>query len=102
MYYTLSNGREIPIAEGKNKLYNINCNKFVNAHFTKCCSVFTLVSYTTPVCTVVIDGVLRMVKVFERIGYGDMCDSHTTMKHVNAFRKIFGLGRVSKKEWNNM
>lgn len=53
----------------------------------------TLLSYGTEVC--------RMTAgVFERTGYGYKTDSATTMRHVNEFRAIFGLPKITKGEWN--
>lgn len=53
----------------------------------------TLLSYGTEVCCMT-------AGVFKRTGYGYKTDSATTMRHVNEFRSIFGLDKITKGEWN--
>ena len=52
----------------------------------------TLTSYNTTVCAMVCGD---FVKTWD--GY-----SATTMKHVNTFREIYGLPKLSKREWIEM
>lgn len=55
----------------------------------------TLVSYSTVVCRY--NG-----STFVRIGRGYKTDSQTTMRHINYFRGLFGLSKITKSEWNRM
>lgn len=53
----------------------------------------TLLSYGTEVC--------RMTAgAFTRTGYGYKTDSVTTMRHINEFRAMFGMPKLTKGEWN--
>lgn len=55
----------------------------------------TLVSYSTEVCRY--NGT-----EFVRTGYGYKTDSQTTMRHINYFRELVGLPKLTKSEWNKM
>ena len=54
-----------------------------------------LVSYSTEVCRY--DG-----STFVRIGRGIRTDSQTTMRHINYFRGLIGLPKITKSQWNKM
>lgn len=55
----------------------------------------TLLSYSTEVCR------FNNGK-FVRTGHGYKTDSQTTMRHINYFRGLVGLPKMTKSEWNNM
>jgi hypothetical protein len=58
-------------------------------------STQTLVSYSTEVCRY--NGT-----EFVRTGFGYKTDSQTTMRHINYFRELVGLPKITKAQWNKM
>ena len=54
---------------------------------------YYLLSYDTIVCK------YTKEREFKRMWNGY---SRTTMNHINDFRKLFGLERITKKEWEKM
>lgn len=56
--------------------------------------VDALCIYSTPVACIIKNG-LKFIRLWD--GYNS-----TTMRHINSFRSIYGLGAISKKQWQKM
>lgn len=65
-------------------------NKSNNAMVYVLDNVKTLYSYLAPICQIDEDG--NFIRIWD--GW-----SLTTSKHINAFRKYYGLNPITKKEW---
>lgn len=57
--------------------------------------VYVLYSYHTPIAMIIRNGGSNFVRLWD--GY-----SLTTMRHINAFRSLYGLDAISKKQWEKI
>lgn len=67
------------------------------ASIVKSDGVDILYSYNTPIAMIILNfnGRIKFCRLWD--GY-----SSTTMRHINAFRSIYGLDAISKKKWEKM
>lgn len=54
-----------------------------------------LYSYHTPIAMIIRNGGSNFVRLWD--GY-----SPTTMRHINAFRSLYGFDAISKKQWEKI
>jgi len=76
----------VPSNENGNMMANCEIHEYK-------CGRKDLYSYRTLVCSILEGGMF----IRRWLGY-----SATTMKHINAFRKWYGLEPIHKKEWDAM
>lgn len=76
-----------------------NEKRMAKAMALRCGREYVLVSYDTVVVSAVeVDGGMS----FTRESDTPLSSSATTVRHVNAFRKHFGLSPLSKRQWDEM
>ncbi len=70
-----------------------------NAMALRCGREYVLVSYDTVVMSAEdIDGAMSFTRESDTL----LSSSATTVRHINAFRKYFGLSPLSKRQWDGM
>lgn len=80
-------------------LVGANGNRMTNAMALRRGREYVLVSYDTVVMSAIeIDGAMS----FTRESDMQLSSSSTTVRHVNAFRKYFGLSALTKRQWDDM
>lgn len=94
----------MPILYAWELLPNKGCGRdqksfYGKAHILSTAKGHYLMSYDTIVCGIVLNEETRDMNVFKRYW---MSYSATTIKHINSFRYICNIPRLTKKEWESL